>query len=125
MAAYEAYTWVDRQVGKRGQWHRLRLAELPYPPAIDDKVTMQRFRSATPQDGEPHKASFVLDFDAHVEWLHIEHCLNEVRRFLGAWEARWGVGAELLRIAFSRRAGFHVTIPALLLGDVDSPHRCG
>lgn len=122
MADYEAYTWVDRQVGKRGSWQRLRLAELPYPPVVDDKVTMQRFRSATPQDGEPHKASFVLDFDAHAEWLHLDHCLNEVRYFLSAWEARWNVAAGQLYIAFSGRAGFHVTIPGLLLGDVASPH---
>jgi hypothetical protein len=118
----EQYTWVDRQVGKRGPWHRLRLAELPHPPAIDDKVTMQRFASPAPQEGEPHKASFVLDFDAHAKWLQLEHCLNEVRRFLSAWQARWGVGADLLHIAFSGRAGFHITIPGLLLGDIASPH---
>jgi hypothetical protein len=100
----------------------MRIAELPYPPFIDDKVTMQQFQSATPQDGEPHKASLVLDFDAHAEWLQLEHCLNEVRRFLSAWQARWCVGADLLHIAFSGRAGFHVTIPALLLGDIASPH---
>ena len=41
----EQYTWVDRQVGKRGLWQRMRLAELPYPPLVDDKVTMQRFAS--------------------------------------------------------------------------------
>jgi hypothetical protein len=117
----EPYTWVDWQVGKRGRWQRVRLAELPDPPAVDDKVTMQRFASPIPQEREPHKASFVLDFDAHAEWLPLEHCLKEVRCFLSAWEARWGVPSDLLHIAFSGRAGFHVTIPGLLLGDIASP----
>ena len=57
MADYEAYTWVDRQLGRRGQWHRVRLAELPYPPLVDEKVTMQRFRAAVVEQGEPRRGA--------------------------------------------------------------------
>jgi hypothetical protein len=118
----EQYTWVDWQLGKRARWQRVRLAELPYPPAVDDKVTMQRFASPIPQEGEPHKASFVLDFDAHAAWLSVELCRMEALRFLTAWERCWSVPAHALSIHFSGRAGFHVTIPGLLFGDVASPH---
>jgi hypothetical protein len=117
----DCYSWVDWQVGKRGRWHRVRLAELPYPPLIDDKVTMQRFASSSPQDAEPHKASFVLDFDAHAEWLEVEYCRQEALRFLHVFTTCWGIAPHILSIAFSGRAGFHITIPSTLLGDVASP----
>jgi hypothetical protein len=83
---------------------------------------MQRFASAACQTGDIHKASFVLDFDAHADWLTVEICLDEVRRFLSAFSARWSVAPESFLIAFSGRAGFHVTIPVTMLGDVASPH---
>jgi hypothetical protein len=118
----EHYTWVVRQIGKRGAWEPYQLANLPYPPAVDDKVTMQRFASAACQTGDIHKGSFVLDFDAHADWLTLEICLDEVRRFLSAFSARWSVAPESFSIAFSGRAGFHVTIPVTMLGDVASPH---
>jgi hypothetical protein len=118
----EAYTWVVRQVGKRGAWEPYQLANLPYPPTIDDKVTMQRFASSACRTGDSHKASFVLDFDAHSDWLHPDLCRIEVLRFLHAWHARWGSPPEQLYIAFSGRSGFHVTIPATLLGDIASPY---
>jgi len=118
----EAYTWVIRQVGKRGVWEPYQLAALPFPPAMDDKITMQRWETPACQLGETHKASFVLDFDAHAEWLNMDVCLNDVRRFLIAFADRWHVSDEHFSIAFSGRAGLHVTIPATLLGDIASPH---
>jgi hypothetical protein len=63
----------------------------------------------------------VLDFDAHTDWLRLEVCLDEVLRFLSAFTDRWNITAESLFIAFSGRAGFHITIPATMLGDVASP----
>jgi hypothetical protein len=118
----EAYTWVTRQVGKRGAWEPYQLAALPFPPTIDDKITMQRWATPACQLGDTHKASFVLDFDAHAEWLRLEVCLEEVRRFLYAFAERWQVSTEHFYIAFSGRAGFHVTIPTTLLGDIASSH---
>jgi hypothetical protein len=118
----EAYTWVARQVGTHGVWEPYQLAGLPYPPDIDDKVTIQRWATPACQLGDTHKAAFTLDFDAHADWLTVAVCLDEVRRFLAAFSARWGLAPELLLIAFSGRAGFHVTIPATLLGDIASPH---
>jgi hypothetical protein len=118
----QAYTWVMRQVGKHGIWQPCQLAGLPYPPDIDDKVTMQRWATPECRLGESHKAAFILDFDAHADWLNLAVCLDEVRRFLAAFSERWGLGPDALLIAFSGRAGFHVTIPATLLGDIASPH---
>jgi hypothetical protein len=117
----EAYTWVARQVGRYGAWEPYQLAGLPYPPAIDDKVTIQRWATPACQLDDSHKAAFTLDFDAHADWLTIAVCLDEVCRFLAAFCARWRLAPELLQIAFSGRAGFHVTIPATLLGDIAAP----
>jgi hypothetical protein len=118
----EPYTWVMRQIGKHGAWTPYQLAGLPYPPAADDKITFQRFATPECHLGDAHKASFVLDFDAHADWLSVEACQAEVRRFIEAFTHRWNLPPEMLSIAFSGRAGFHVSVPATLLGDIASPH---
>src|SRR6185436_15034094 len=118
----EAYTWVVRQVGKSGLWEPYQLAALPFPPGVDDKMTMQRWATPECRLGDSHKAAFVLDFDAHADWLRMEVCQDEVRRFLSAFAERWQVSMDHFFIAFSGRAGFHITMPSTLLGDVASPH---
>lgn len=117
------FRYRDRRVGA-GRWHRVAEHRLP-PPGCEELLSMQRFASgATPPRGacEVHTADLVLDFDAHAPWLTLDHVWSDATRWLDQIAQGWDLDVEQLEIAFSGRAGIHITIPALTLGawaDVD------
>jgi hypothetical protein len=117
-----AFPWVFRQVGRCGRWHPVRRVTLDPWPLPDERITMQRFATPDAITGDAHQADFVLDFDAHAPWLHPALCLAEVRAVLAHSRTRWNLSPAAWQVAFSGNAGFHVTLPAALLGDTASPH---
>ena len=78
---------------------------------------MKRFAAPDAQTGDIHQGDFVLDFDAHTDWLTVEHARQDAARFVRVWCGYWNITAERIAIAFSGNGGFHVTIPSVLFGD--------
>lgn len=119
--------YVDEQIGRR-DWscpRPQRIAVQSLPAHIDHKISMQWFLAASPSRGEPHAGPFMIDLDAHVSGIQVDHCCTEALRFVDYLQARWAVASADLRFWFSAGSGLHIALPASLFGTPISPHLTG
>jgi hypothetical protein len=113
-ADLRGYRYRDRQIG-RSRWRRIDATALP-PPRCEERVSMQRFAAARPVRGEVHVVDLTLDFDAHADWLDVEHARREALALLAHLERVYALPPEAVGIAYTGGAGFHLALPAPLLG---------
>ena len=113
------FRYRDRQIG-RSRWRRVDATALP-PPRCEERVSMQRFAAARPVRGEVHAVDLTLDFDAHADWLDVEHARQEALALLARLERAYALPPEAVGIAYTGGAGFHLVLPAPLLGGWASP----
>lgn len=117
------FCYRDHQIGRHGYWRRVHKDSLPWPPEADEGVSMQHFANSSlpPKEGprppEVHAGDFVLDFDAHKDWLSLQHCWEEVDLFLKDARLTLQLDIDDVEIAFSGKGGFHLTVPSLVMGD--------
>jgi len=118
-ADLRVFRYRDRQIG-RSRWRRVDATALP-PPRCEERVSMQRFAAARPVRGEVHAVDLTLDFDAHADWLDVEHARRDALALLAHLERVYRLPVDAVGIAFTGRAGFHLALPAPLLGGWASP----
>ena len=118
-ADLRVYRYRDRQIG-RSRWRRIDATALP-PPRCEVRVSMQRFAAARPVRGEVHVVDLTLDFDAHADWLDVEHARRDALALLAHLDRLYGLPPEAVGIAYTGGAGFHLALPAPLLGGWASP----
>jgi Primase C terminal 1 (PriCT-1) len=115
----ERYRRHWKHEAKAGAWHVIAdgpdlLARVP-PPA--HFITVLAYRPG--RDGSPthYTGPFYFEFDAG----HSADALNDLRRCLQMLEVEMGCPLEAIHVWHSGGRGYHVTIPALVIG-VDAGH---
>src|SRR6266511_3670836 len=100
--------------GQAGYWHVIvdrpdLMARLPRPAHF---VTILSYREAP--DGAPaqYRGSLYWEYDA----ANPGHTLEELRRCMALLEVAYGCPLEAVRVWHSGHGGFHVAIPAAVVG---------
>jgi len=128
---YQNYCWVDLAVGgaaKRNNLVDVRKIKLPEKP-VDCYRTVFRYPEAMREHFSKHGTVAGYQGYVYADWIPIDidsrdlaEAHETARDALNQLAVRYDVEINELRIFFSGAKGFHILIPAEMLGYEPSPH---
>lgn len=117
---WEEYNFVDGHYftpsGRSSRWRRIKLTEVDWlrdkTKNYDVHITVQRYISPTPQDGEKHICPLFIDLDSEK----ITDCQKDAESIISFFKQKLNAPKEAIRVWFSGSKGFHIFINEAVFG---------